>query len=329
MADSASDNDRRGEDRLAPSYGADFPARLRLLCVARVEPSWVSLALQLDALGCFEPEFRWVPDRREALSLLRDDSFDCLVIAGAAPTLHGEDGPLSVLKGVRTSGGDDPTVVIVSSADDSLWAEALALDADLLVTPHGWESRALVPAIRRAIERVRVVRDNHRLATADRRRLTRERAEAETLLNQQRQIIEELSLRARSEDSSLRHDHTSPPTSPPLAVDLPPQLDDYYQELLRTYVIMGSGNLGTEIAKLAELLCVTGLRPRQVLELHLLRVERLVRGLGNRSTRHVMARADLLALELMIHLGECYQRKASGESIAPAGWTQAPHFKAA
>jgi hypothetical protein len=31
--------------------------------------------------------------------------------------------------------------------------------------------------------------------------------------------------------------------------------------------------------------------------------------LGNRSTRHIMARADLLALELMIHLGECYRRR--------------------
>ncbi len=81
----------------------------------------------------------------------------------------------------------------------------------------------------------------------------------------------------------------------------------YYQELLRTYVIMGSGGLGAEIAKLAELLAVAGLSPRQALELHLERVEELVRGLGSRSTRHVMARADLLALELMIHLGECYQ----------------------
>ena len=51
------------------------------------------------------------------------------------------------------------------------------------------------------------------------------------------------------------------------------------------------------------------LTPREVLDFHLVRVERMVRGLGNRSTRHVMARADLLALELMIHLGECYQRR--------------------
>ena len=73
---------------------------------------------------------------------------------------------------------------------------------------------------------------------------------------------------------------------------------------------MGSGSLGTEIAQLAHLLAEVGLSPRDTLSLHLERVEGLVRGLGNRSTRHVMARADLLALELIIHLGECYQHSA-------------------
>ena len=92
-------------------------------------------------------------------------------------------------------------------------------------------------------------------------------------------------------------------------VRLPAEFDDYYQELLRTYVIMGSGNLAVEIDKLAGLLAQAGLTPRAVLDLHLERVERLVRGLGNRSTRHVMARADLLALELLVHLGECYRRR--------------------
>jgi hypothetical protein len=93
--------------------------------------------------------------------------------------------------------------------------------------------------------------------------------------------------------------------------------------LLRTYVIMGSGNLAAEIGKLAELLAQAALSPRQVLNLHLERVERLVRGLGNRSTRHVMSRADLLVLELMVHLGEAYLRRATApnptDDSDPAG----------
>jgi hypothetical protein len=97
---------------------------------------------------------------------------------------------------------------------------------------------------------------------------------------------------------------------PPHA-SLPPEINTYYHELLRTYVIMGSGNLSGEIAKLADLLTVAGCGPREVLSLHLERVESLVGGLGNRSTRHIMARADLLALELMIYLSESYRRRCA------------------
>ena len=45
------------------------------------------------------------------------------------------------------------------------------------------------------------------------------------------------------------------------------------------------------------------------MQLHLHVLEELVRGLGSRSTRHVMTRADLLALEVMVHLAECYRRR--------------------
>ena len=153
-----------------------------------------------------------------------------------------------------------------------------------------------------------------RLTAADRRRLVRERDEAEYLLNQQRQIL--TALRSLAEPHGGESDQQSRISSGPALerAPLPPEFDEYYQELLRTYVIMGSGNLTAEIGKLAELLSQAGLTPREVLDLHLVRVERLVRGLGNRSTRHVMARADLLALELMIHLGECYQQMTMTKS---------------
>jgi hypothetical protein len=264
----------------------ELPTRLRLLCVGSVEPSWVSLTLQLDALGCVEPNFKWVSTANEALALLRDESFDCLL--------------------VRVNPG---LVIVAVTTDDETWAEALRLNVALLVSAKGWESSALVPAIQRAVERGRMLHEIDRLSAADRRRLIRERDEAEYLLSQQRQIL-----------AALEHLAGSAPIDGDITaaaenrgnferLKLPPEFDDYYQELLRTYVIMGSGNLVADIVKLADLLSQAGFTPREVLELHLARVERLVRGLGNRSTRHVMARADLLALELMIHLGECYQRQ--------------------
>ncbi len=295
-----------------------LPARLRLLCFGTHEPSWVGLTLQLDASGCVEPVFKWVSTAAEMLAVLRDESFDCLVIADSSDAAAGK--PLLVARAIRASGCDDPVVAVVSNVDDAAWVEAQSVRADLLVTQRGWESRALVPFIQRAIERVHVARENHRLSAADRRRLVRERDEADYLLNQQRQIIHEL-------EQLAQFDRRTPPATPlaaavapaagPQPLALPPELDTYYQELLRTYVIMGSGNLGGEIARLVELLCIAGMGPRQALELHLMRVEQLVRGLGNRSTRHVMARADLLALELMIYLGESYQKKSQEQALPP------------
>ena len=93
------------------------------------------------------------------------------------------------------------------------------------------------------------------------------------------------------------------------APDLPPELISHYRELLRTYVIMGSGNLSTDLVRLVQLMVSAGLTARQAMQLHVCVLEELVHGLGTRSTRHVMTRADLLALEIMVHLAEGYRER--------------------
>jgi DNA-binding NarL/FixJ family response regulator len=299
---------------LAAGFGV-LPTRLRLLCVGSIEPSWVSLTLQLDALGCVEPAFKWVSTANEALALLRDESFDCLLVRVSPTRQVPGDDPMSLARGIRAGGCADPIVIVAVATDDETWAEALKLNVDLLVSVKGWESSALIPAIQRAVERGRLLHEIDRLSAADRRRLARERDEAEYLLDQQRQILAALEHLAGAAHA-VEPGQTAGEPGGAGRVRLPEEFDDYYQELLRTYVIMGSGNLVAEVTRLAELLAGAGLGPREVLDLHLARVERLVRGLGNRSTRHVMARADLLALELMIHLGECYQQQLLAGGVA-------------
>ena len=66
---------------------------------------------------------------------------------------------------------------------------------------------------------------------------------------------------------------------------------------------MGSGNIGSELRGMAEVLVAAGLTARQTIQLHLEVVEELAIGLGARSTRHVMTRADLLVMGLMLQLG--------------------------
>ncbi len=303
---------------------AGLPSRSRFLCVGALEPSWVTLTLQLDAVGCHEPSFRWLDDPGEALGLLREESFDCLVLeagvvdegrrpAGAGPHIrfrplglddadHLRDAPVqnlsdnandrcttgavTLLRAIRASGCDDPVVLLSSSVDDALVLEAEALQAELLVSTALWNSRALSTVVGRAVSRVRLSREHHRLSVSERRRSLRERDEATYLLDQQRLILDELladtprgrpaswervdELRPRSQAApvssadSLEIDvpGTEPGQSPtrPL-VQLPPEVNAYYQELLRTFVIIGSGTLASDIRKLADLLAAADLTP--------------------------------------------------------------------
>lgn len=297
-----------------------LPSRLRLLCVSAREPSWIGLTLQLDAAGGVEPQFRWVSSSAEALAVLRDDPFDVVLIA--AISSDGRSGAFAeaaaLVKAIRASGCDDALVLIAPRITDTDWLDLSADECELLQSSLLWDSPALVSVIKRALSRVELTRQSRRLEIAQSKRMARERDEAEQLLNQQRRIIDDLETRDSAAPTNVTRQavldcfgrvgvETAPSRAP-----LPPEINSYYQELLRTYVIMGSGNLGGEIAKLADLLAIAGYGPREALALHLERVESLVGGLGNRSTRHILARADLLALELMIHLGESYRRRVVG-----------------
>src|SRR5438477_857820 len=112
----------------------ELPTRLRLLCVGSVEPSWVSLTLQLDALGCTEPNFKWVSTANEALALLRDESFDCLLVRVNPARQGPADDPLSLARGIRAGGCADPIVIVTVTTDDATWSEALRMNVDLLVS---------------------------------------------------------------------------------------------------------------------------------------------------------------------------------------------------
>lgn len=299
---------------------------LRLLCVGPEEPDWIGLSLQLDAVGCVDPQMKWVSTASETMTLLRNESFHAIIIScddpsaeeAAEPDWH----PESLVDAIRASGSSDPVVLISTGPDDSLTNLACRHHCELLVSHSGWSSRALVNVLQRGIRQVDVQRENHHLAVANHRRLVRERDEADHLLDQQHGIIRELEALANGlsvvdADCQPASEAGSGTTAAGRSearrhepLPIPEQIKSYYHELLRTYVIMGSGNLGGEILQLAAVLAEVGLSPRDTLSLHLERVEQLVKGLGNRSTRHVLARADLLALELIIHLGECYQRTA-------------------
>ncbi len=273
-----------------------LPSGLRLLCVGASEPSWVGLTLQLDARGSHEPKFRWVATPAEALAILAEESFDCLLLRYQPVWDPSGEDPLALARAVRAGGSADPIVVVTQLADDGAWSNAIALDVDLLVTPSGWESTALIPAIARAVSRGRIRDEIDRLRLEERRRLLRDRGEAESILAQQIQIVSDL--------ESLTELEPACGTDPRFEGTQRTAFADYYQELLRGYVMMSSGTLSDDVRKLADVFRQADVTPRNALRLHLRCLERLINGLGSRSSRHVLTRANLLALELMLHLAE-------------------------
>jgi CheY-like chemotaxis protein len=270
------------------------------------------------------------------LTRLRDEAFDAVLVSHEP----GELDAIDLVAGYRAGGADEAIVVLGNQSEQEMAAACFEAGADAYVCAHTTTTRNLLWIVARAVQRHQLTRENRRLNLAERQRLQRERDEAERLLVQQRALISDLE--AIQQQGTSRSDKAgaarrggrdsyaavaaakSRPESPPAG--LPKELIQHYRELLRTYVIMGSGNLAAEMSRLAELLTTTGVSARQTMQLHLHVLEELVGGLGTRSTRHVMTRADLLALEMMIHLAEGYRQRYQ-ERIRPPSQPMLPGFE--
>ncbi len=243
------------------------------------------------------------------LARLREEAFDAVLVSHDPVELDA----LELVEGYRASGADEPIVVMGMQSEQEMAALCYEAGADGYVCANTTTTRNLVWIVARAIERHQLLRENRRLKQADQQRLQREHDEAERLLLEQRALITDL--------EAIRHQGrpaaVAKPQSAHSLARLPSQLVDHYRELLRTYVIMGSGNLTCELSRLAELLAVAGMTAEQTMQLHIRVLEELVHGLGARSTRHVMNRADLLVLEIMIHLAENYRRRYQHRACPP------------
>lgn len=266
----------------------ELPPKMRALYIATRSRTggWLAEAFAADSAS--EVLLEEAVGASAGLARLRDEVFDAVLLSHEPGQLDA----LALIEGYRAGGADEPIVVLGTQSEQEMAALCYEVGADGYVCVHTTTTRNLLWVVARAVHRHRLLRDNQRLHQAEQARLQREHDEAERLLRQQRGLLDDL--------EALR---TGPPPR------LPSALLVHYRELLRTYVIMGSGNLAGELKRLAELLVGAGLSARQTMQLHLHVVEELVLGLGARSTRHVMTRADLLVLEVMIHLSEGYRQR--------------------
>ncbi len=225
-----------------------------------------------------------------ALARLREEVFDAVLVSHEPEELDA----LDLIEGYRTGGADEPIIVLGAPSEQEMASLCFEVGADGYVCVDTTTTRNLIWIVARAIERHQLIRENQQLHRAEQTRLQREHDEATRLIQEQWAVIE-----------------PPPQAGEPRteAAPLPAELVAHYRELLRIYVIMGSGNLSFELARLAKLLVTAGLSARQTMHLHLQVVTELVQGLGARSARHVMTRADLLALEVTMHLAEGYRQR--------------------
>lgn len=289
--------DRMSETRLPSSAWRGLPPRMRVLYIATQGRTggWLAEALAADSAS--QVVLEEAVGSVAAMARLRDETFDAVLVSHEPDELDA----LELIEGYRAGGANDPIVVLGTQSEQETASLCYEVGADGYVCVHTATTRNLIWIVARAIQRHKLLSENHRLNVAEQIRLQREHDEAEHLLGEQRALLGDL--------EALRGNRRSQHTQASVEKFLPSELIAHYRELLRTYVIMGTGNLAGELRRLAELLVSAGLTSRQTMQLHLHVLEELIRGLGERSARHVMTRADLLVMEVMIHLAEGYRRR--------------------
>lgn len=279
---------------------ADWTDGGKLLLTGASDAAICQLADWYRRSGRTVPAIRALATASSALQQLAEEAFDCIVVVNVAgdPQRGGVDAG-SFCSAVRAAGNMDALLVLTNTASDSLWQVACETEADVCVGAGSWDLHTLLMLIDRAIRQRSIMRDAQRKTWADSQRLGRERSDCTDLLRQQRQLLQNTSSEQLGDVGSV----------------LPPELPLIYREVLRTYVMTAALSCAPEIKKLAQTFALAHLTPRQVLQLHLDQVELLVKGIGQRSARHIMDRANVLCLEVMVLLCECV-----GEQNARTWW---------
>jgi CheY-like chemotaxis protein len=321
-----------------------LPPSMRLLLVttSRRGGAWLAESLASDS-ACQVTLFE-AHGAAAGLRQWRNEAFDGLLISHDPPELDAFD----LLDALRAGGSEVPLVVLGQASPQELEALCLEAGADAYLCVNTATTRSLLWIVARATERHGLIRENRRLAQAERHRLRQEQSEADRLLNEQLGVVRDAqsprgaafadrsppdeglqdeTFREASElawqgefdaalalaDRAMAEISSGQSTRKPAPIS--DDLRTHYRELLKAHVIMGSGNLASEMATLAELLDTHNMTAPETLQLHLQSLEELLRGLGTRSARHIMTRADLLVVEVLVHLAERYrQRYAAADS---------------
>ena len=266
-----------------------LPPKMKVLFITGQNRTgrWLAEALETDSAS--EVILDEVTGVTTGLARLRDEVFDAVLISHEPHDLDA----LDFLEVLRTGSSEQqPIIVLGAQSEQEMAALCFEVGADAYVCVHTTTTRTLIWQVARAVQRHAVLQENRQLQQAQRQQLKREQDEAKRLLVQQRNLLESTAEQSDEEETPL-----------------PARLVDHYRELLKAYIIMGSGNLHEEMQHLADLLVMARATARETMRLHVAALEEVIHGLGNRSARHVMNRADLLGMEVVMLLAEQYRQR--------------------
>jgi DNA-binding response OmpR family regulator len=305
----------QGERKLPATPWGQLPPQMRVLFITSQQRTGAWLAEALASDSASEVQLEEAVGIAAGLARLREELFDAVLVSHETDSLDA----LEVLDAIRAGTCEDqPIIVLGDQTEQEMAAFCFEAGGDAYLCVHTATIRALIWLMARAIERHALIAENRHLQQTQRHRLRLEHAEAHRLLQQQRAMIADLAALCRdAQASGVSALEAECDAADGGAAVCATQLADHYRELLRAYVIMGSGNLAAEMERLTEMLAQMAVTPQQAMLLHLRVLEEMITGLGSRSARHVMNRADMLVLEVMIHLAEQYRARYLRQSCSP------------
>jgi len=284
--------DAAATEQVDATTDREQPARWRLICVSTTLPRWTTLAVQLADAKLPHPRIEWVDSAALLMECLRNDHYDAILVEHVSPRADSAIDTRKLLAGLRGGGHLHAVVVLISTPDDDLLAAIAQQECEALVSLSPWESPALLPLIQHAARQAELQRAYHGLQIKHQRRLQRDREEAEQLLRQQRQML-----------TALVESPEIPAAETTLVA-----IGAEYQVLLQAHLINQVEQPSQAISDLASALVQADISPAQVLSLHTDAVSRLVAGLGEQSSRHIVTRADRIGLDLMRQIADGYRR---------------------
>jgi len=283
----------RGSSR-APSATPSLPARLKILYVTTPRRTGLDLTTAFAADSATRVSITEAQGPAAGLEQLGQQVFDAVFVVHEPPDIDA----LELVEGLRAGGMEEPVIVLGEGDAESLAPLVYEVGADAYACVTTTTTRALLWMVARAVERHHLVQESRRLAQLQRQRVEQECDEAQRLLGQQRAIL------GPSPDKAVKDETLDGQPS-----NLPEAIVRQYQQILRTHVIMGSGNLQREIEQLTAALLETSAQPRDVIVLHTTATAQQIRGLGAKGSRHILARADLLIFEVLAQLSAGYRSR--------------------